>query len=162
MGELDAIRNLLKSIIRLSGNDQDIAGLAAHGLSIADSTHNRLDVVRECALAAGLLNELVAESQPRNAHKPEPQSNVESKQLAVLLSEIGNEAYILEQLLLEHSQEANNDRFHATITVTQKIGYLADKGANMPGGIASKGGAENWFLPPSYHWASESLAGTEA
>lgn len=81
-------------------------------------------------------------------------ADIDKEQLAILFSEIGSEANILEEMLLEHSESAATNLFHATISLTQKIGYLADKGAGKSGGILTKGGASDWFIPPMYHYAA--------
>jgi hypothetical protein len=83
------------------------------------------------------------------------QFKTEKEQMSALFMEIGGEANVLIQMLLDHSDQAESDSYYALLSVAQKIGYLADKGTDHAGGAPVKGGAENWFLPPSYHWAVE-------
>lgn len=83
------------------------------------------------------------------------QFTVEKDQMSALFMEIGGETNALIQMLLDHSEQAQSNSYFALLSVAQKIGYLADKGVDHAGGVPVKGGAENWFLPPTYHWATE-------
>jgi|GEM_PF-5702407 len=73
------------------------------------------------------------------------------EKVQVILSEIANEAVILESLLLHVLQDTDSSSSYAALTLVQKIGYLADLGSQGGSTISSKGGAEAWFLPPTYH-----------
>ena len=83
-----------------------------------------------------------------NAGRPSPEINLQ--QMSVLFSEISTNAGILYSLLLGHSEDTGKDSFHAVHRIAQQIGYLADKGCETSGTSQFRGGAEEWFLPPSY------------
>lgn len=42
--------------------------------------------------------------------------------------------------------------------LVNKLGLLADLGADKLGGGMIRGGAEEWMLPPAYKWPSEKAA----
>lgn len=51
------ISNLFAAIKRLASGDEEIVGLAEHGRSIADDMVNDADVLRECAVKAGVASD---------------------------------------------------------------------------------------------------------
>lgn len=75
----------------------------------------------------------------------------ERGKLGTLFSEIATAAVVLEGLLHQMSEEFNDNAPFAAFPVISKIGYCADLGAGILGEILMKGGAEEWFMPPTYH-----------
>jgi len=78
-------------------------------------------------------------------------SATEREQLGTLFSEIATAAVVLEDLLHQMSEEFSDNAPFAAFPVISKIGYCADLGAGMLGEILMKGGAKEWFMPPTYH-----------
>ncbi len=72
-----------------------------------------------------------------------------------ILGEIGTAANTLSGELMEASDITDartGRRLHALGTLAEKIGWLADLALEKTTGSPDiVGGAEDWFMPPSYH-----------
>lgn len=82
--------------------------------------------------------------------------NPDRKHIEALFSEICTEVALIKPLLDRIATEFDSDaELYSTVwaveTFVSKIGWIADIGSNMTGGILGKGiEAEEWFLSPAY------------
>ena len=76
------------------------------------------------------------------------------EQTEQLFGEITTEVDFVLQLLNGMSQELMEGDLYtqawAVETLVTKIGWIADIGTKLTGGIPAKGDAEHWFMSPAY------------
>ncbi|WP_157666676.1 hypothetical protein [Bordetella genomosp. 13] len=83
-------------------------------------------------------------------------------QIGWVLNDIAATSKAIERfaVLMVHSDDDRDTEAmrHSVESLAQRIGLLADRVANrLPGfiGAAYGGEAEDWMMPPAYHWEKE-------
>lgn len=77
--------------------------------------------------------------------------DITTTQLSEILGQICSTARSFDELLIDMPDFPGA---HSLRCIAQNMGFLADLGLSKIGSIPSIGGAEDWFLPPSYHDAA--------
>lgn len=85
------------------------------------------------------------------------------KQLHYLLSEISQNADAIAHLVCECVEagddlESVNKLLFAARSIANQIGWAADLGGGKLGSVlVFKGGAEDWMMPPAYHYEASAV-----